>query len=109
MNKKTIITYIGIGCLLATLTCLSYFNTRKRMLEVAERTFVEAVHQELDERWKSLGETVTIVSGKDKEVYTNFSIKKRGVEKNHSRYSLEEISSNRKGTIKDAEEQELAF
>jgi hypothetical protein len=79
------------------------------MLEVAERTFVEAVHQELDERWKSLGETVTIVSGKDKEVYTNFSIKKRGVEKNHSRYSLEEISSNRKGTIKDAEEQELAF
>jgi hypothetical protein len=47
--------------------------------------------------------------GKEKEKYTNFSIKKRGVEKNHSRYSLEEISSNRKGTIKDAEEQELAF
>ena len=53
MDKKTLIIHIGIGCLLATLTCLSYSSTRKRMLEVAERTFVEAVHQELDERWKS--------------------------------------------------------
>ena len=89
MDKKTLIIHIGIACLLATLTCLSYFNTRKRMLEVAERTFVEAVHQELDERWKSLGETVTIVSGKDKEVYTNFSIKKKGVEKNYSLKDLD--------------------
>ena len=89
MNKKTLIIHIGIACLLATLTCLSYFNTRKRMLEVAERTFVEAVHLELDERWKSLGETVTIVSGKDKEVYTNFSIKKKGVEKNYSLKDLD--------------------
>ena len=81
MDKKTLIIHIGIGCLLATLTCLSYFNTRKRMLEVAERTFVEAVHQELDERWKSLGETVTIVSGKDKEVYTNLTIERGGTNK----------------------------
>ena len=81
MNKKTLIIYIGIACLLATLTCLSYFNTRKRMLEVAERTFVEAVHQDLDERWKSLGETVTIVSGKDKEVYTNLTIERGSTNK----------------------------
>ena len=81
MNKKTLIIYIGIACLLVILTCLSYFNTRKRMLEVAERTFVEAVHQDLDERWKSLGETVTIVSGKDKEVYTNLTIERGSTNK----------------------------
>ena len=84
MNKKTLIIYIGIACLLATLTCLSYFNTRKRMLEVAERTFVEAVHQDLDERWKVLKKTYSFYFGKEKGKYTNFSIKKRGVEKNHS-------------------------
>lgn len=89
MNRKPLIIYIGIGCLLAALTLFSYFDTRKRMLEVAERTFVEAVHQDLDERWKALGETVTIVSGKDKEVYTNFSIKKKGVEKNYSLKDLD--------------------
>lgn len=83
MNKKTLIIYIGIACLLVILTCLSYSNTRKQMLEVAERTFVEAVHQDLDERWKSLGETVTVVSGKDKESYVNLSIKKEGVENNY--------------------------
>ena len=109
MNKKTLINYNGIACLLATQTFLSYFNTRKQKLEVAERTFVEAVHLELDELWKVLEKTYSFYFGKEKEKYTNFSIKKRGVEKNHSRYSLEEISSNRKGTIKDAEEQELAF
>ena len=74
MTKKTIITYIGVGCLLAVLTVWSYLSTQRRMLEVAERTFVEAVHQDLDERWKKLGETVTIVSGKDKDVYTNLTI-----------------------------------
>ena len=89
MNKKTLIIYIGIACLLATLTCLSYFNTRKRMLEVAERTFVEAVHQELDERWKVLEKTYSFYFGKEKEKYTNFSIKKEGVEKNHSLKDLD--------------------
>ena len=89
MNKKTLIIHIGIACLLATLTCLSYFNTRKRMLEVAERTFVEAVHQELDERWKVLKKTYSFYFGKEKEKYTNFSIKKRGVEKNHSLKDLD--------------------
>lgn len=81
MNKKTLILHFGIGCLLAILSCLSYFNARKRMLEVAERTFVEAVHQELDERWKKMGETVTIVSGKDKEVYTNLTIERDSTNK----------------------------
>lgn len=89
MKRKPLIIHIGIGCLLATLTCLSYSSTRKQMLEVAERTFVEAVHQDLDERWKALGETVTIVSGKDKEVYTNFNIKKDGVEQNRSLKDLD--------------------
>ena len=84
MNKKTIITYIGIGCLLATLTCLSYFNTRKRMLEVAERTFVEAVHQELDERWKKSGETITFSSGVEKNLYVDFTMKEKGAEKSYS-------------------------
>lgn len=81
MNKKIIITYIGVGCLLAVLTVWSYLSTQKRMLEVAERTFVEAVHQDLDERWKGLGETITIVSGKDKEVYTNLSIERDSINK----------------------------
>lgn len=89
MKRKPLIIHIGIGCLLAALTCLSYSSTRKQMLEEAERTFVEAVHQDLDERWKALGETVTIVSGKDKEVYTNFNIKKDGVEQNHSLKGLD--------------------
>ena len=83
MKLKTFVIYIVVGCLLTVLTCLSYFNARKQMLEVAERTFVEAVHQDLDERWKSLGETVTVVSGKDKESYVNLSIKKEGVENNY--------------------------
>lgn len=81
MDKKTIITYIGVGCLLAVLTVWSYLSTQRRMLEVAERTFVEAVRQDLDERWKKLGETVTIVSGKDKEVYTNLSIERDSINK----------------------------
>ena len=89
MNKKTLIIHIGIACLLATLTCLSYFNIRKRMLEVAERTFVEAVHQELDERWKSLEESYSFYFGKEKEKYTNFSIKKGSAEKNHSLKDLD--------------------
>lgn len=89
MNKKTLIIYIGIACLLVILTCLSYFNIRKRMLEVAERTFVEAVHQELDERWKSLEESYSFYFGKEKEKYTNFSIKKGSAEKNHSLKDLD--------------------
>ena len=89
MNKKTLIIHIGIACLLATLTCLNYLNTQKRMLEVAERTFVEAVHQDLDERWKELGESITIINGKDKETYMNLSIKKEGVENNYSLKGLD--------------------
>ncbi len=89
MNKKTIITYIGVGCLLAVLTVWSYLSTQKRMLEVAERTFVEAVHQDLDERWKELGESITIINGKDKETYMNLSIKKEGVENNYSLKGLD--------------------
>ena len=89
MDKKTLIIHIGIACLLVILTCLSYFNIRKRMLEVAERTFVEAVHQELDERWKSLEESYSFYFGKEKEKYTNFSIKKKGVEKNYSLKDLD--------------------
>lgn len=77
MNKKTLIIYIGIACLLATLTCLSYFNTRKRMLEVAERTFVEAVHKELDERWKSLEESYSFYFGKEKEKIYKFQYQER--------------------------------
>lgn len=84
MNKKIIITYIGVGCLLAVLTVWSYLSTQKRMLEVAERTFVEAVHQDLDERWKNLGETYSFHFGKEKEEYTNFNIKKEGIEQNYS-------------------------
>lgn len=91
MNKKIIITYIGVGCLLAVLTVWSYLSTQKRMLEVAERTFVEAVHQDLDERWKGLGETYSFHFGKEKEEYTNFCIKKEGVEQN---YSLKELNYN---------------
>ena len=76
MKRKTLIIHIGIGCLLAALSCLSYFNTRKQMLEVAERTFVEAVHQDLDERWKSLGETVVVCfPSKEKKEYVSLSIK----------------------------------
>ena len=89
MNKKTLIIHIGIACLLATLTCLSYFNTRKRMLEVAERTFVEAVHQELDERWKKSGETITFSSGVEKNLYVDFTMKEEGGEKS---YSLKDIN-----------------
>lgn len=89
MNKNPLIVHIGIGCLLALLTCLSYFNARKQMLEVAERTFVEAVHQDLDERWKELGETYSVHFGKEKEEYKNFRIKKEGVERNYSLKGLD--------------------
>ena len=89
MNKKTVITYVGVGCLLAVLTVWSYFNTQRRMREVAERTFVEAVHQDLDERWKKLGETYSFHIGKEKKEYTNFCIKKEGVEQNYSLKGLD--------------------
>lgn len=89
MDKKTLIIHIGIGCLLAILTCLSYSSTRKRMLEVAERTFVEAVHQDLDERWKELGETYSVHFGKEKKEYKTFRIKKEGVEQNYSLKGLD--------------------
>ena len=67
MKGKTIAIYIGIGCLLTVLTCLSYFDTRKQMLKVAERTFVEAINEDLDERWKALGESFSYHAGKEKE------------------------------------------
>ena len=89
MNKKTLIIYIGIACLLVILTCLSYFNTRKRMLEVAERTFVEAVHLDLDERWKKSGETITFSSGVEKNLYVDFTMKEEDAEKS---YSLKDIN-----------------
>ena len=89
MNKKAIIIYIGVGCLLAMLTVWSYLSTQRRMLEVAERTFVEAVHQDLDERWKKLEKTYSFHFGKEKEVYTNFNIKKEGVEQNYSLKGLD--------------------
>lgn len=88
MNRKTLIIHIGIACLLATLTCLSYFNTRKQMLEVAERTFVEAVHQELDERWKKSGEMINLNYSIGKKQYTCFTKRKDGEEKF---YSLKDI------------------
>ena len=89
MNKKIIITYIGVGCLLAVLTVWSYLSTQKRMLEVAERTFVEAVHQDLDERWEKLEKTYSFHFGKEKEEYTNFNIKKEGIEQNYSLKGLD--------------------
>ena len=89
MTKKSIITYIGVGCLLAVLTVWSYLSTQKRMLEVAERTFVEAVHQDLDERWEKLEKTYSFHFGKEKEEYTNFNIKKEGIEQNYSLKGLD--------------------
>ena len=74
MKGKTIAIYIGIGCLLTVLTCLSYFDTRKQMLKVAERTFVEAINEDLDERWKALGESFSYHAGKEKEQYTKVDI-----------------------------------
>ena len=89
MNKRAIIIYIGVGCLLAALSVWSYLSTQKRMLAVAERTFVEAVHQDLDERWKKLEKTYSFHFGKEKEEYTNFNIKKEGVEQNYSLKDLD--------------------
>ena len=74
MSKKTILVYIGIGCLLAVLAMWSFRSTERRMLEVAEHTFVDAVHQDLDERWKGLGETYSFHFGTEKERYHNLTI-----------------------------------
>ena len=74
MSKKIVIAYIGVGCLLAVLTMWSYYSIERRMLAVAERTFVEAVHQDLDERWRKFGETYSFHSGKEKEIYHNLTI-----------------------------------
>ena len=74
MKGKTIAIYIGIGCLLAALVCLSYLDTRRQMLEVAERAFLEAVSKDLDERWKALGESFSYHAGKEKEQYTKVDI-----------------------------------
>lgn len=74
MNRKTILTYIGVSSLLAILTVWSYLSTQKRMLEVAERTFVEAVHQDLDERKKKSEDLLSFFSGKAKEKYVNLTI-----------------------------------
>lgn len=76
MNKKTIVIYFGMGCLLAVLTMWSYFSTERRMLEVAERTFVEAVHQDLDRRLKEFGEPISFHGGKDKNKYVGLKILK---------------------------------
>ena len=84
MNRKTIITYIAISCLLAILICWHYYTARKQMMEVAERTFVEAVHQDLDERWKKLGKTYSLFGSKEKKEYTTFSIKKSDFEESVS-------------------------
>ena len=77
MNKKTIVTYIGVGCLLAVLTVWSYCSTQGRMLEVAERTFVEAVHQDLDGRWKKFGKTVNVNYGKEKKNIPSLLLRKK--------------------------------
>ena len=92
MNRKNLIIHIGIGCLLATLTCLSYSNTRKQMLEVAERTFVEAVHQELDERRKKSAKMISYFSGKKKDKYTSLTVQSsKGKEDS---YILSELENN---------------
>lgn len=88
MSKKTIITSIGVSCLLAVLTCLGYSNIRKWMLEVAERTFVEAARQELYERWRKSGETVTFSNGIGKAVYETWTVQEESGEKS---YSLKDI------------------
>ena len=76
MKKKTVVLYIGIGCLLAVLTCLSYFDTRKQMLKVAERAFLEAVSKDLDKRWRASNEPVSYHYGKEKPKYVHLQIKK---------------------------------
>ena len=74
MSKKTILVYIGIGCLLAVLAMWSFRSTERRMLEVAEHTFVDAVHQDLDERKKKSEDLISFFSGKTKEKYVNLII-----------------------------------
>lgn len=74
MKRKNLAIYIGIGCLLAVLAYLSYSNTWKQMLDMAERAFVEAIHQDLDERWKSLGESFSYHAGKEKEQYSRVDV-----------------------------------
>lgn len=74
MKKKTVVLYIGIGCLLAALVCLSYLDTRRQMLEVAERVFLQAINEDLDERWKALGDSFSYHAGKEKKQYTKVDI-----------------------------------
>lgn len=76
MKGKTIAIYIGIGCLLAALVCLSYLDTRRQMLEVAERAFLEAVSKDLDKRWRASNEPVSYHYGKEKPKYVHLQIKK---------------------------------
>ena len=84
MNKKIIIIYLCIGCLLAALSWWSYRHTEKQMLEVAERTFVEAVHQDLEERWKASGENIHVDYDKGKKVYTNLYMQSNNTNKSIS-------------------------
>ena len=76
MKGKTIAIYIGIGCLLTVLTCLSYFDTRKQMLKVAERALVEAVRQDLEMRERNSGEPISYHYGKEKPEYVHMQIMK---------------------------------
>ena len=75
MTKRTLL-YIGIGCLLLVLAYLSYSNTRKQMLEMAERAFVEAVRQDLEMRERNSGEPISYHYGKEKPAYVNMRIMK---------------------------------
>lgn len=92
MSKKCIIIHIGIGCLLAILACHSYFSTRKRMLEVAERTFVEAVHKELDERRKKSAKMISYFSGRKKDEYTSLTVQNSTGKEDT--YVLSELDNN---------------
>lgn len=88
MTKRTLL-YIGIGCLLAVMACLSYSNARKQMLEVAERAFVEAVRQDLEKREKNSGESISYHYGKEKPEYEQMRIMKDdGTDES---YSLKEM------------------
>lgn len=90
MSKKTILVYIGIGCLLAVLAMWSFRSTERRMLEVAEHTFVDAVHQDLDERKKKSEDLISFFSGKTKEKYVNLIIQSDGgKEESHSLKDLD--------------------
>lgn len=86
---KKIIPYIAVGIASLAMFYISYFDEKKKVLEIAEKTFIEAVRQDLDNRVALFNGQIAYSQFSNKKEYKHMEIAADNRKEEHSLDSLD--------------------